>query len=124
VPTCARDDGSIASDGRANGVVQQFEEQAATLLVTLADTVAAAGAGKRHVIVRVAFRRGSPEVSPKNVAFSVYAGTDALGETDHTTQIHPAVAPQPGELVLTKKRVSAFSRSYLEVVLRSLGVDS
>jgi nicotinamidase-related amidase len=43
---------------------------------------------------------------------------------DHTTQVHPAVAPQPGELVLTKKRVSAFSGSDLDVVLRSLGVDS
>lgn len=108
-----------------NGVVEHFEDQAAPLLVTLADTVAAARETKRRVIfVRVAFRRGAPEVSPKNLAFSVYAGTDALGEMDHTTQIHPAVAPQPAELVLTKKRVSAFSGSDLDVVLRSLRVDS
>jgi nicotinamidase-related amidase len=47
-----------------NGVVEQFGEQAAPLLVTLADTVAAARAAKRHVIfVRVAFRKGCPEVS-------------------------------------------------------------
>jgi len=108
-----------------NGLVERFGEQAAPLLVTLADTMAAARVAKRHVIfVRVGFRRGSPEVSPKNVVFSVYAGTDALGEMDHTTQIHPAVAPQPGEMVLTKKRVSAFSGSDLDVVLRSLGIES
>jgi nicotinamidase-related amidase len=62
-----------------NGVVEHFEEQAAPLLVTLADTVAEARAAMRHIIfVRVGFRRGSPEASPKNAAFSVYAGTDAL----------------------------------------------
>src|ERR1035441_2867938 len=93
-----------------NGLVERFGEQAAPLLVTLADTMAAARVAKRHVIfVRVAFRRGSPEGSPKNVVFSVYSGPDALGEMDPTPQIHPAVAPQPGEIVLTKKRVSAFS---------------
>jgi nicotinamidase-related amidase len=108
-----------------NGIVERFGDRAAPLLVTLSDTMAAARAAKRHVIfVRVAFRRGSPEVSPKNAVFSVYAGTDALGEMDHTTQIHPAVAPQPDEIVLTKKRVSAFSGSDLDVVLRSLGIES
>jgi len=108
-----------------NGLVERFGEQASPLLVTLADTMAAARAAKRHVIfVRVAFRRGSPEVSPKNLGFSVHAGTDAMGEMDHTTQIHDAVAPQPGEVVLIKKRVSAFSGSDLDVVLRSLGIES
>ena len=35
-----------------------------------------------------------------------------------------AVAPQPGDVVLIKKRVSAFSGSDLDVVLRSLGIES
>jgi nicotinamidase-related amidase len=39
-------------------------------------------------------------------------------------RFHPALAPQPDEIVLTKKRVSAFSGSDLDVVLRSLGVES
>ena len=87
-----------------NGLVERFGEQASPLLVTLADTIAAARVANKHVIfVRVAFRRGSPEVSPKNVGFSVHGGTDAMGETDHATQIHPSVAPQPGEIVLIKK---------------------
>jgi nicotinamidase-related amidase len=108
-----------------NGLVERFGEQTAPLLVTLADTLAAARVAKKHVVfVRVAFRTGSPEVSPKNLAFSVYAGTDTLGEMDRTTQIHPAVASEPGEIVLTKKRVSAFSGSDLDVILRSLGIES
>lgn len=37
-------------------------------------------------------------------------------------QIHPAVAPQPGDVVVTKKRVSSFTGSDLDMVLRSRGV--
>jgi nicotinamidase-related amidase len=33
------------------------------------------------------------------------------------TEIHPAIAPEPGEIVVVKKRVSAFSGSDLELVL-------
>ena len=35
------------------------------------------------------------------------------------TGIHPAVAPEDGDIIVTKKRVSAFAGSDLEVVLRS-----
>ncbi len=37
--------------------------------------------------------------------------------------MHPAVAPGPDDVVVVKKRVSAFTGSDLEVVLRSLGVS-
>jgi nicotinamidase-related amidase len=108
-----------------NGVVERIGEQSPRLLSTLADAVAAARLARIPIIfVRVAFRGGAPEISPKNLTFSAYLSSDALGETDHATQVHPAVAPQPGEIVVTKKRVSAFSGSDLQVVLRSLGVDS
>ena len=34
-------------------------------------------------------------------------------------EIHPAIAPQPTDIVVMKRRVSAFSGSDLEVVLRA-----
>jgi nicotinamidase-related amidase len=43
---------------------------------------------------------------------------------DPATQIHPGVAPGPDDVVVVKKRVSAFTGSDLDVVLRSLEVDS
>jgi nicotinamidase-related amidase len=108
-----------------NGVVERIGEQSPPLLSTLADAVAAARLARIPIIfVRVAFRSGAPEISPKNLTFSAYLGSDALGETDHATQVHPTVTPQPGEIVVTKKRVSAFSGTDLQLVLRSLGVDS
>ena len=34
-------------------------------------------------------------------------------------KIHPALEPQPGEIIVTKRRISAFSGSDLEVLLRA-----
>jgi nicotinamidase-related amidase len=108
-----------------NGVVERFSAGSGPLLELLADTTAAArSAGVPVIYVRVAFRTGTPEVSPHNQTFSRIAGTGTMGETDAATQVHPALAPQPGDIVVTKRRVSAFAGSDLEVVLRSLGVDA
>jgi nicotinamidase-related amidase len=108
-----------------NGIVDRLGERSAELVATLADAMAAARTAHVQIIlVRVAFRDGSPDISPKNLAFSAYLGSGALGDSDDSTQIHPGVAPRAGNIVVTKKRVSAFSGSDLQVVLRSLGVDS
>jgi nicotinamidase-related amidase len=122
--TCAMTIEALLVMDVQNGVVDQFGEHP-QLLATLADATAAARKARIPIIfVRVAFRSGAPEVSPKNLIFSAYLSSHSLGETDHATRVHPAVAPQPNEIVVTKKRVSAFSGSDLQVVLRSLGVDS
>jgi nicotinamidase-related amidase len=47
-----------------------------------------------------------------------------MGLDDPGTQIHPAVAPHPGDIVVTKKRVSGFAGSDLDIVLRSLEASS
>jgi nicotinamidase-related amidase len=108
-----------------NGIVGRVGEQSEELLATLGRATAAArSAGVPVIYVRVAFRRGAPEVSPRTRAFSVVAGSGAMVDDDESTQIHPAVAPEPRDVVVVKKRVSAFTGSDLEVVLRGLGVDS
>jgi nicotinamidase-related amidase len=76
------------------------------------------------VYVRVAFRPGFPEICPRNKTFSAIAASTAMGVDDLATQIHPSVAPHPGDIVVIKKRVSAFAGSDLEVVLRSLEASS
>jgi nicotinamidase-related amidase len=108
-----------------NGVVDRLGERSEQFLATLAEIVATARAAEiRVVYVRVAFRQGAPEVSSRNQIFSAVTASGALGEREAATQIHPAVAPQSGDVVVTKRRVSAFSGSDLAVVLRSLNVDS
>ena len=59
----------------------------------------------------------------RKATFSPYL-TSPRGETENGTQFHPAVRPQASEIVVTKKRVSAFSGSDLQLVLGSLEVDS
>jgi len=106
------------------GVVERFGQPG--VLNRLAEGLAAArNAGVRVIFVRVAFRPGFPEVSTTNRSFSALAGTagDRFGEDNPATQIHPAVAPRPGEPVVVKKRVSAFTGSDLEVLLRSMRVN-
>ena len=87
-------------------------------------TAAARTARVPVVYVRVAFRPGFPEISWRNKTFSAIAAAAAMGVDDPATQIHPAVAPHPGDIVVIKKRVSAFAGSDLEVVLRSLEASS
>ena len=106
------------------GVVERLAEPG-ELLSRLARAVGTAREAAVPVIfVRVAFRAGYPEVSPRNRTFSVavsQAGTRFTEESE-ATAVHPALGPRDADLVVVKKRVSAFSGSDLEVLLRSLDV--
>jgi nicotinamidase-related amidase len=78
---------------------------------------AARDAGVPVIFVRVAFRAGHPEVSPRNRTFA--ALREGGGLLEEATPIHPALAPLAGEPIVTKRRVSAFSGSDLDVLLRA-----
>lgn len=72
----------------------------------------------------VGFRPGYPEVSARNKMFGALAGNSgAPSGDDRATRIHPDVAPEPGDIVVTKRRVSAFAGSDLDMVLRAGGID-
>ena len=74
------------------------------------------------IYVVVGFRKGYPEASANNKSFSALKGSMNL-DTAEGTEVDASVAPQPGDIVITKKRTSAFTGSDLEVVLRSLGIS-
>ncbi len=80
---------------------------------------AARTAGVPVIYVKVDFRPGSPEVSPRNKSFSVFRQRLASSSATTSMEIHPAIAPQTTDIVVTKRRVSAFCGSDLEVVLRA-----
>jgi len=103
----------------AESVGPDLLDRAAEALAAARDT------GIPVVFVRVAFRSGFPEISPANRTFSAVVSTagDRFAEESPSTQIHPAVAPRPGEPIVVKKRVSAFTGSDLEVLLRSMNAD-
>ena len=107
------------------GVVERFGAQSAGLLDAVSTATGAARAADVPVIyVRVGFRPGAPEISSRNRTFSAIAGSGRFSDSDPATRIHPAIAPHPEDVVVTKRRVSAFAGSDLDVVLRALEVDS
>lgn len=106
------------------GVVERFTASNELLSRLARAMEAARGAGIALIFVRVAFRAGYPEVSASNRSFSAMAsqaGTTFMEESE-ATQIHPGVAARAKDPVVVKKRVSAFSGSDLEVLLRSLDI--
>jgi len=44
-------------------------------------------------------------------------------DTEEAFKVHESVSPQPEDIIITKRRVSAFTGSDMEVVLRSLGIN-
>lgn len=108
------------------GVLTRFGDGADALVARTAQAIAAARSASIPVIfVRVAFRAGYPEVSPRNRGFAAIAARGgSFTEDDAATQLHPGLGAGPDDVVVVKRRVSAFSGSDLDVVLRSLGVDS
>ena len=108
-----------------NGILERYEDGAEALLKRLQRAIAAAREASIPVIyVRVAFRDGNPEISARNRSFSAIGDSGGFGEDDDATQVHEAIAPEPGDSVVLKKRVSAFTGSDLDVLLRGLEVDT
>ena len=85
---------------------------------------AARQAGVPVVHVVVAFREGHPEISPRNKAFSGMNQAGMFPEGAPGTEVHPRVAPQPGEVIVTKRRVGAFATSDMETVLKAQDIAS
>jgi nicotinamidase-related amidase len=107
------------------GIVERFAGDGPGYLTRLSGAVAAArGASIPVIYVTIDFRPGYPEVSARNKSFSAIASSGRFTAGDAATEVHPAVAPQPGDLTVTKRRVSAFTGSDLEVLLRGLGAGT
>ena len=108
-----------------NSIVERFADSAPSLLEALGRAAAAARASRIPVVyVRVAFRAGAPEVNRKNRIFGALADSSTFVANGPPSQIHPAVEPQPGDIVVDKKRVSAFAGSDLDMVLRAQAVQT
>lgn len=97
--------------------------ETAALKSNVNKAIAAARANSIPVIyVVVGFRKGMPEISSRNKTFSASKERMAGGDMNDFMKIDESVAPQSDDLIVTKRRISAFAGSDLEVVLRALDV--
>lgn len=72
--------------------------------------------------VIVGFRNGAPEVSLNNKSFGAGKERFSQANMDDFLKIEPKLAPMPGEVIATKRRVSVFAGSDIEIVMRAQGV--
>ena len=85
---------------------------------------AARYAGVKVIYVVIGFRPDYPEVSPRNRSFVALRESKLFAPGNPGTEVHPAVAPRPGDLSVTKHRFSAFSGSDLDMLLRAGGYET
>ena len=95
-----------------------------TLLRNTAAAIAHARAtGIQIVFVKVGFRPGAPEIHSNNKIFGGNKDRYAHPNLEELMKIHPDIEPLADDIIIVKKRVSAFSGSDLEIVLRSLHIE-
>ncbi len=104
------------------GIVERLGEQRkeyVSTVETAVDKAHAADVPVFYVVVR--FRDGYPEVNPRNKMFSrIVDDSRSVTEGDEATE--PVITPEADDLVVSKKRVSAFAGSDLEMILRAQGI--
>ena len=106
------------------GIVERFAGDPEYLLRLRGAIEVAHRVGMPVIYVVVRFRDGHPEVSRRNKSFGAITRGGGFMDGDSATEIHPEIAPRDGDIVVTKRRVSAFAGSDLEVVLRSGEIDT
>jgi len=105
------------------GIVAMLPGDSSALLGNTAKAINSARENNIPVIyVVVGFRAGAPEVSLNNKSFSAGKERFAATNMDEFMKVHSDIAPAAGEVIVTKRRVSAFTGSDFEVILRAYGV--
>ncbi|KAL7909563.1 Isochorismatase hydrolase [Trichoderma velutinum] len=86
---------------------------------------AARAAGIPVIYVKSFFRRNFSDASSRNKAVSRVKslGEEVFVEGSSFTELHSEVRPEADDIIVVKRRNSAFSGTDLEVVLRSLGIQ-
>ena len=105
------------------GILAMFPG-ATVILNNLAKAITAARTNNIPVIyVVVGFRKGVPEVSETSLkSFAAGKAHFLTLNMDEFMKVHPDLAPNPGEVTVVKRRVSAFTGSDLEVILKAFGI--
>jgi nicotinamidase-related amidase len=101
-------------------IVENYATDKETLLAATAGVLSAARKrGMRVIYVVVGFRPGFPEIGDRNQGFARVKSMGGL-----STEVHPKVAPQGEEPVVTKRRVGALHGTDLDVILRAHGIET
>ncbi|MGH9095799.1 MAG: cysteine hydrolase family protein, partial [Acidimicrobiales bacterium] len=106
------------------GILDRFGTDPGLVSRINATAEAARSAGLPVLWIKVGFRPGYPEVSGRNRSFSAITTSRMFTDTDPGADLHSDLEVRDTDVVVVKKRVSAFSGSDLDLVLRAAEVDS
>jgi nicotinamidase-related amidase len=109
-----------------NAIVERLGEPD-ELLARAADAIALTRRhGGRVGYVRVAFEDADYDAIPPTSRMGQRVATSggAFDNDSPTTAVHDRVAPEPGDIIVRKTRVGAFSTTDLQTQLRESGVDT
>ena len=109
-----------------NGVVDMLGDPD-DLLSRAASAIGTVRRAGGHVgYVRVAFEDADFQAIPPTSRMGARVGTSATAFHNDSpgTAVHDRVAPEPGDIIVRKVRVGAFSTTDLDAQLRERGVDT
>lgn len=108
-------------------LVSIYTKQSPGFVATVASVIVHTRKGRGNLLhMRVGFRPGFPEISKRNRFLAAMKSNPQhrqIFEGD-LGAIHAGVASEPGEVVITKSRVSAFHATDLSVILRSKEIEA
>jgi nicotinamidase-related amidase len=117
---------AVLSMDMQTGIVSQYVSEEAFLYraANVLDRARKLGMCVTHI--QVGFRPNFPEISTRNALFGAIKSSPEWQKLFQSPAgaIHPAVAPQPNDIVITKHRVSAFAGTDLEMILRANEIDT
>jgi nicotinamidase-related amidase len=107
------------------GITRNYPLAAELVPRAAALAAAARERGDLVVFVRTQLRVNGADVSARNAGVqAIFEMGDDYHEGSTGVELDPGLGRQPGDVVVTKKRASAFTGSDLDLVLRSSGVDT
>jgi nicotinamidase-related amidase len=110
-----------------SGIVSVYAKSQDDFIMRASSVLRAARAlGMLVVHVQVGFRTGLPEMSGRNKLLGAIKSSKQHQEffQGSSGAIHPALGPEPADIIVTKRRVSAFVGTDLEMILRANEIDS
>jgi nicotinamidase-related amidase len=109
-----------------NAIVAMLGESDDLLARTANAIATARRAGAQVGFVRVAFEDSDYAAIPptSRMGERVRASATAFANDSPTTAVHERVAPEPGEIIVRKTRVGAFSTTDLDAQLRDREIDT
>ena len=118
---------AVLSMDMQKAIASLYAKDSEALLARAARVLHRARSLRMRVIhVRVGFRPNLPEISDRNALFASLKNSPQHRQMFEGAagEIHPGVAPQGDDLVVVKHRVSAFTGTDLEMILRANEIET